>query len=92
MRGVNSGQPTCFQGVTALLSIGGWTGSGWFSTAVATSENRTAFVDTVLDLVSKYDLDGIDFELVTRIFPGDEIVNRVQLGISRVGKWTQLQY
>ncbi|KAJ6572049.1 glycoside hydrolase family 18 protein [Mycena capillaripes] len=49
-------------GVAALLSIGGWSGSLWYSTAVATSENRTAFVDAVLDLVSKYDLDGIDFD------------------------------
>ncbi|KAJ7885186.1 glycoside hydrolase family 18 protein [Mycena olivaceomarginata] len=49
-------------GVTALLSIGGWTGSQYYSTAVATSENRTAFVSAVLDLVSKYDLDGIDFD------------------------------
>jgi chitinase len=55
-----------FQGVTALLSIGGWTGSQYYSTAVATSENRTAFVSAVLDLVSKYDLDGIDFECVLR--------------------------
>ncbi|KAJ7931214.1 glycoside hydrolase family 18 protein [Mycena leptocephala] len=49
-------------GVTALLSIGGWTGSQYYSTAVATSENRTAFVNAVLGLVSKYDLDGIDFD------------------------------
>ncbi|KAF7334280.1 Glycoside hydrolase family 18 protein [Mycena sanguinolenta] len=49
-------------GVTALLSIGGWTGSQYYSTAVATSENRTAFVNAVLDLVSKYNLDGIDFD------------------------------
>ncbi|KAJ6469486.1 glycoside hydrolase family 18 protein [Mycena sanguinolenta] len=49
-------------GVTALLSIGGWTGSQYYSTAVATAENRTAFVNTVLDLVSKYNLDGLDFD------------------------------
>ncbi|KAJ6491315.1 glycoside hydrolase family 18 protein [Mycena vitilis] len=49
-------------GVSALLSIGGWTGSQYYSTAVATSENRTAFVGAVLALVSRYDLDGIDFD------------------------------
>ncbi|KAJ7253702.1 glycoside hydrolase family 18 protein [Mycena haematopus] len=48
--------------VTALLSIGGWSGSQYYSTAVATSENRTAFVNAVLGLVSKYNLDGIDFD------------------------------
>ena len=48
----------------ALLTIGGWTGSQYFSSAVATEANRTAFVKTVMDLVSKYDLDGLDFEYV----------------------------
>jgi chitinase len=45
-----------------MLSIGGWTGSQYFSTAVATAENRTTFVRAVLDLVKTFDLDGIDFE------------------------------
>ncbi|KAJ7098300.1 glycoside hydrolase family 18 protein [Mycena epipterygia] len=49
-------------GVTALLSIGGWTGSMYYSTAVATQANRTAFVTAILGLVSKYNLDGIDFD------------------------------
>jgi len=48
--------------VLALVSIGGWTGSIHFSTNVATAENRAAFVKTVLGLVSKYNLDGIDFD------------------------------
>ncbi|KAJ7731113.1 glycoside hydrolase family 18 protein [Mycena maculata] len=49
-------------GVTALLSIGGWSGSMYYSTAVATADNRTAFVAAVLSLVSAYNLDGIDFD------------------------------
>ncbi|KAF8067860.1 glycoside hydrolase family 18 protein [Lyophyllum atratum] len=49
-------------GVNALVSIGGWTGSQYFSTAVATDANRTAFVGAVLGLVSQYGLDGIDFD------------------------------
>ena len=53
------------KGVKASLSIGGWTGSQYFSTAVADETNRTAFVQTVLALVTKYDLDGIDFECVS---------------------------
>lgn len=36
----------------------------YFSNAMATSQNRTAFVATVLDLVEKYDVDGIEFEYV----------------------------
>ena len=49
-----------------MLTIGGWTGSQYFSSAVATDANRTAFVNTVLGLVSKYNLDGLDFEYVPR--------------------------
>ncbi|KAJ7201709.1 glycoside hydrolase family 18 protein [Mycena pura] len=56
-------------GVTALLSIGGWTGSMYYSTAVATAENRSAFVNAILGLVSQYDLDGIDFDWE---YPGRE--------------------
>jgi hypothetical protein len=50
------------QGVQAALTIGGWTGSQGFSSAVATASSRTKFVNAVLGLVSKYDLDGVDFE------------------------------
>lgn len=50
------------KGVKALVSIGGWTGSRFFSSAVATPENRTAFVGAVTSLVKTYKLDGIDFE------------------------------
>ena len=50
--------------VKAMLSIGGWTGARSFSTNVGSSENRTAFVQTVVDLATKYNLDGVDFEYV----------------------------
>lgn len=49
-------------GVKASLSIGGWTGSRYFSTAVGSSRNRTAFVDTLTAVVRRYNLDGLDFE------------------------------
>ncbi|KAJ7669315.1 glycoside hydrolase family 18 protein, partial [Mycena polygramma] len=48
--------------VAALLSIGGWSGSQYFSTAVATAENRAAFVNAITLLVTNYSLDGIDFD------------------------------
>lgn len=48
--------------VNAILSIGGWTGSQYFSSAVATEANRTAFAQTVMKTVSKYNLDGVEFE------------------------------
>jgi chitinase len=50
--------------VMAAVSIGGWGGSEYFSSAVGSAQNRTAFVQTVLNLVSQYNLDGIDFEYV----------------------------
>ena len=58
--------PECVapQGVKAFVSIGGWTGSQYFSTNVGSAENRTAFVKTVTDFAWKYDLDGLDFEYV----------------------------
>ncbi|KAJ7728778.1 glycoside hydrolase family 18 protein [Mycena metata] len=48
--------------VPALLSIGGWTGSQYYSSAVGSPANRTAFINAILALVSKYNLDGIDFD------------------------------
>ncbi|KAI0263099.1 glycoside hydrolase [Gloeopeniophorella convolvens] len=48
--------------VHAVLSIGGWTGSQYFSTAVATDANRTAFAKAVMGVVSQYKLDGIEFD------------------------------
>ena len=49
-------------GVKAGLSIGGWTGSRFFSTNFGSSDNRTAFVKTVTNLADKYNLDALDFE------------------------------
>ncbi|KAG1751290.1 glycoside hydrolase family 18 protein [Suillus paluster] len=49
-------------GVKAHIAIGGWGGSVYFSSDVATAENRTAFTKTVVDFVEKYDLDGVNFD------------------------------
>jgi len=48
-------------GVKAIVSIGGWTGSRWFSSNIASAANRTAFAKTVLEFAETYDLDGIEF-------------------------------
>ncbi|EED84956.1 hypothetical protein POSPLDRAFT_126595 [Postia placenta Mad-698-R] len=48
--------------VKAMLTVGGWTGSQYYSTVVSTPENRDTFANAVLGLVSKYDLDGLDFD------------------------------
>jgi chitinase len=49
-------------GVEAHIAIGGWGGSIYFSSNVATAENRTAFVRTVVNFVRQYNLDGVNFE------------------------------
>ncbi|KAI0071538.1 glycoside hydrolase [Panus rudis PR-1116 ss-1] len=48
--------------VKPMLTIGGWTGCQWFSTSVGSAKNRTAFVQTMIDLMHKYDLEGLDFD------------------------------
>ncbi|KIK70248.1 glycoside hydrolase family 18 protein [Collybiopsis luxurians FD-317 M1] len=48
--------------VSSILSIGGWSGSMYFSNAMATSQNRSAFVKTVTGLVDQYGVDGIEFD------------------------------
>ncbi|KAG6836736.1 hypothetical protein H0H93_004142 [Arthromyces matolae] len=48
-------------GVKALVSIGGYTGSRYFSYLVAPA-NRTAFVNTCSDFLVNNQLDGLDFD------------------------------
>jgi len=50
------------QHVHPLLSVGGWGGSRFFSSAVATAANRTAFAQAVMKAVLQYELDGVEFE------------------------------
>lgn len=44
-----------------VVSIGGW-GAGGFSHACSTSEGRKAFVESGIELMLKYDLDGLDID------------------------------
>ncbi|OCH92911.1 glycoside hydrolase [Obba rivulosa] len=44
------------------LSVGGWTGSKYFSKAVANDTGRHTLVNNILALYTKYDLDGIDID------------------------------
>lgn len=53
------------QDVKVLISVGGWTGSRFFSSHVATAENRTKFVKTITGLKTTYNVDGVDFEYVS---------------------------
>lgn len=48
-------------GVKVVLSIGGW-GAGGFSEAVSSLETRIAFINSILELIDKYNFDGIDLD------------------------------
>lgn len=54
--------------VKALVSVGGWDGGILLSSNVGDATNRTAFVKSLVDMVSNYSLDGIDFEYVARYY------------------------
>lgn len=45
-------------GLRIEMSIGGWTGSKWFSDAAATPASRAAFVSSCIDLIIKGNLPG----------------------------------
>ncbi|KIL60642.1 glycoside hydrolase family 18 protein [Amanita muscaria Koide BX008] len=49
-------------GVKASLSVGGWTGSRFWSSNVGSAANRTWFINTLTALVLRYNLDGLDFD------------------------------
>ncbi|KAF9335997.1 hypothetical protein BG006_010052 [Podila minutissima] len=50
------------KGVKVLMSIGGWTGSQYFSPMAATKQGRKTFIDGAVHFVQKYNLDGIDID------------------------------
>lgn len=77
---------TMGQHVNAILSIGGWTGSQYFSSAVATDANRTAFAQTVMKTVNKYNLSGVEFECACFLpFKSRLLINQSSVGSSPVG-------
>ncbi|WVN86481.1 uncharacterized protein L203_101645 [Cryptococcus depauperatus CBS 7841] len=49
-------------GKRVSLSIGGWTGSAYFSAIVANDSVRLTFVSNILDMYNQYHLDGIDID------------------------------
>ncbi|PFH52829.1 glycoside hydrolase family 18 protein [Amanita thiersii Skay4041] len=53
------------------LSIGGWTGSKYFSSAVATTETRERFTRNIISLYNTFNLDGVDIDWEYPGRPGD---------------------
>jgi chitinase len=57
------------QGKKVKLSIGGWTGSKYFSSAVRTNASRSVFAKNIVSAYHSYSLDGIDIDWE---YPGAE--------------------
>ena len=49
-------------GLAVLISVGGWTWSDGFSDAALTAQSRAAFIDSAMDFLKRYDLDGLDVD------------------------------
>lgn len=49
-------------GKKVRLSVGGWTGSVYFSPAVATAQGRQTLAQAMLSMYNKFNLDGIDID------------------------------
>ncbi|KAH7882390.1 glycoside hydrolase family 18 protein [Phlebopus sp. FC_14] len=49
-------------GVKALLTVGGWDGSMYWSSSVDSAQNRSTFATAVLQVVNSYGFDGVDFD------------------------------
>lgn len=54
-----------------LISIGGWGWSRNFSDAVLTSEKQQIFAKSAVEIMDKYDLDGVDIDWEYPAIPGD---------------------
>jgi chitinase len=48
--------------LTVLVSVGGWLWSTNFSDVSLTAQSRQIFIDSVMDFLSRYDLDGLDID------------------------------
>lgn len=59
-----------------LISIGGWSWSENFSDAVLTPASRRKFAVTSVDIIERYDLDGVDIDWEYPGFKGEDNVFR----------------
>jgi chitinase len=55
-----------------LVSVGGWTWSKNFSDIALTKKSRNVFIDSAVDFVTKYDLDGLDIDWEYPGLKGDD--------------------
>ena len=48
--------------LTVLVSVGGWTWSGGFSDVALTKQSRTLFIQSAVEFIRQYQLDGLDVD------------------------------
>jgi len=53
-----------------MIACGGWSGSGGFSEMARLPENRKKFVESVVDFIKEYKLDGLDIDWEYPGMPG----------------------
>ncbi|GAA6041633.1 hypothetical protein JCM8097_007781 [Rhodosporidiobolus ruineniae] len=58
-------------GVTTSYTIGGWTGSQYFSTHVSTPTNRVLFANALVAVMNTYGFDGIDIDWEYPVVQGE---------------------
>jgi chitinase len=56
--------------LTVLVSVGGWLGSGAFSDVALSAQSRKVFVESAVDFLRRYDLDGLDVDWEYPGMPG----------------------
>jgi chitinase len=56
--------------LTILVSVGGWLGSTNFSDMALTRDSRTVFEDSVMQFLTRFDLDGLDIDWEYPGMPG----------------------
>ena len=49
-------------GTKVCVTVGGWTGSQYFSDAVATASSRATFSQNIVNMINLYGADGIDID------------------------------
>ncbi|HCC69771.1 MAG TPA: chitinase, partial [Bacteroidales bacterium] len=57
-------------GLKVMVACGGWGGSGGFSDMAASEANRKIFVESVIEFINEYDLDGLDIDWEYPGLPG----------------------
>lgn len=56
--------------LTILVSVGGWLWSGAFSDMALTKESRKLFIQSAVDFIDRYSLDGLDIDWEYPGLPG----------------------